>query len=296
MARPHIAIAACRAAGEAEGLYPDPDGPLLAEALDDAGIDATALAWDAAGVDWARFDVVVVRSTWNSVDRPAEFVDWARGAAASTVLLNPLAAIEWNLDKTYLRRLAARGVRTVPTEWVLGAADWRPPAQEFVVKPSISGGGRETARYRPEEAAAATAHVRRLGAAGRTVMVQPYVASVDVAGETKLVYVAGRLSHAVRVGPQLAAGAGVPERPWERLGRAERAEPTADERATGEGVLAAVAGEVPAPLLYARVDLMAGAGGEPLLGEVELIDPSLFLRLHPPAARRLAVAIRAVVA
>jgi hypothetical protein len=33
-----------------------------------------------------------------------------------------------------------------------------------------------------------------------------------------------------------------------------------------------------------------GPAGE-LLGEVELVDPSLLLRIHPPAAHRLAEAI-----
>src|SRR4051794_22432596 len=290
--RSRVAIVACRAAPGAADLYPDADRPFLASALDDAGVDAIALPWDDAGVDWSQFAVAVIRSTWNSVDRPAEYLSWARRVAGATALVNPLPAIEWGFDKTYLPGLAARGVPVVPTEWVVDASDWTPPTSVFVIKPSISGGGRETAHYRPDQAPAAEAHVRRVLAAGKTVMVQPHLASVDEAGETKLIFLDGTFSHAVRVGQQLAAGAGVPERPWERLGHAERADPTSGQLAAAEAVLAAVDAEVASPCVYVRVDLVAGAGGEPLLNEVEVVDPSLFLRFSPPAARRLAEAVR----
>ena len=98
--------------------------------------------------------------------------------------MNPLPAVEWNIDKTYLRALASRGVPIVPTEWVVDAERWAPPPYEFVVKPSISAGGRQTARYQPEELALALAHVRRLVGRGQTVIIQPYIPSVDSEGET----------------------------------------------------------------------------------------------------------------
>jgi hypothetical protein len=181
----------------------------------------------------------------------------------------------------------------VVTEWVTDAETWAPPGHEFVVKPSISGGGRETARYRPDQSSAAIAHVRRLVDHGHTVMVQPYIASVDLVGEAKLVFIEGQFSHAVRVGPLLAPGDTVAERPWEKPVAMEATEPTPAQLSTAGDVLAAVEAEVAQPLLYARVDLVAGSTGEPRLGEVELIDPSLLLRFCPAAAGRLAGAITA---
>jgi len=217
--RPQVAIAACRAfeGADATDVYPDPDRPLLSAALAVAGADAMSISRDCEDLDWERFDLVVINSTWDSVDRPQEFLRWARRAARATTLMNPLPAIEWNIDKTYLRSLESRGVPIVATEWLVDAERWKPPTYEFVVKPSISAGGRQTARYQPDEAPLAVAHVRQLLGCGHTVMVQPYMTSVDTEGETKLVFIEGEFSHAVRIGPLLGAGEGVIDRRWERF-------------------------------------------------------------------------------
>ena len=291
--RPRVAIAACRAVHgrDAKDLYPDADWPLLSAALTEAGTAASAIAWDDEGADWGQFDVAVIRSTWDSVNRPRQYLGWARRTARATRLMNPVAALEWNMDKTYMRKLEARGIPIPPTEWLVDADAWVPPAHEIVVKPSISGGGRQTARYRPHEGAEAMAHVRRLLGSAQTVMVQPYISSVDIEGEAKLVFVEGELSHAVRVGPLLDAGEGVLERPWEKFVPMEPMEPTPVQLRAARDVLAAVQAEVPTALLYARVDLVTAPTGQPLLSEIELVDPSLLLRLVPAAAGRLAEAI-----
>jgi hypothetical protein len=290
-----VAIAACRAfeGADATDVYPDPDWPLLSAGLAVAGADAMSISWDCEDLDWERFDLVVINSTWDSVDRPREFLRWARRAARATTLMNPVPAIEWNIDKTYLRSLKSRDVPIVATEWLVAAEGWKPPTFEFVVKPSISAGGRQTARYQPDEAPLAVAHVRRLLGCGHTVMVQPYIASIDTEGEVKLVFVQGEFSHAVRVGPLLGAGEGVIDRRWERFVPMEAIAPTPAQLGAARHVLAAVQAEVAQPLLYARVDLLAGPTAEPLLGEVELVDPSLFLRFAAPAAGLLAAAIKA---
>ncbi len=293
--RPQVAIAACRAfeGAHATNVYPDPDWPLLSSALSVAGTDAMSISWDREDLGWQRFDLVVINSTWDSVDRPQEYLRWIRRTARTTTVMNPPRAVEWNIDKSYLRSLASRGVPTVPTEWVVDAERWKPPPYEFVVKPSISAGGRQTARYQPDQASEAAAHVRRLRACGQTVMVQPYMTSVDVEGEAKLVFIEGEFSHAVRVGPLLAAGEGVIDRRWERFVPMEAMTSTPSQLGAARDVMAAVQAEVGQPLLYARVDCVAGPIGEPLLGEVEIVDPSLLLRFAPSAASRMAEAITA---
>jgi hypothetical protein len=210
--------------------------------------------------------------------------------------MNPLPVVEWNIDKTYLQALGSRGIPIVPTDWVVDAKRWKPPPYEFVVKPSISAGGRQTPRYQPDQAREATPHVRRLRDGGQTVMVQRYVASVETEGETKLVFIHGEFSHAVRVGASLGVGEGVIDRRWERFVPMEALAPTAAQLGTARHVLAAVEAEVAQPLLYARVDCVTGPNGQTLLGEVELIDPSLLLRFAAPAAGRMAKAITALAA
>jgi len=220
---------------------------------------------------------VVVRSTWDYVSRREEFLAWAEGVPR---LANPAAVLRWNTDKRYLARLADAGVPVVPTTYVTGG--FVPPAGEYVVKPTISAGADETARYGPADEAAARVHVDRLLRAGREVMVQPYLASVETEQETSVLYVDGAYSHGARKGRVLTGTGALSPDDWDIGAR----EPSAAERALADRVLA----EVDGPLLYARVDLLRGPDG-PVLLEVELTEPFLFLGLAEGAADRFAGAI-----
>lgn len=249
------------------------------------------MAWDDPSVEWGAFSHVVVSSTWDSVDRPAEYLGWASRVAELSDLVNPAPVVYWGLDKVHQKELATAGVPIIPTTWVTPGDEWAAvPATEFVVKPSVSAGGRSTARYAPGDAAAGD-HVRALQARGQTVMVQDYQAGVDQEGELDVVFVAGTFTHAVVKRPLLHRGDGVVERPWERLQWAGIASPGPDQRAVAELTVKAVAGLLGRVPLYARVDLVRGAAGRPLVLEVELIDPYLSLDLFPPAAIKLASAV-----
>jgi glutathione synthase/RimK-type ligase-like ATP-grasp enzyme len=245
--------------------------PLIA-ALATEGVEAETAVWDDAAVDWSRFDLVLPRATWDYAERRDEFLAWA---AAIPWVLNPLEVLEWNTDKErYLTDLAARGVPVVPTEFVAPGAALDPPDEPFVVKPAISAGGRNSARFEPADAEAARELVARIHAAGRTAMVQPFLGERE---ETALVYIDGAYSHAVRRRvPLPAAGARDVFFLDEELARAEA---TPDERAVAEAAL-------PEGLLYGRVDLMGG-----LVLELEIAEPSLYLTYADGAAARFAAAI-----
>ena len=253
----------------------DQDGPVLLAALAEQGLETAVHAWDAADVDWAGYDLVVIRSTWDYWDRHAEFLAWTRSVPR---LANPAEVIAWNTDKTYLRELEVAGIPVVPTTWLRPGDSFVLPATRFVVKPSVSAGARDTAAYEAADGAARV-HVEGLLSAGRTVLVQPYIDAVDRAGETSVLVFDGRVSHAARKAAVLVPGAGVPE-----LGswRVEACEPTAEQV---DLALRVTAGR---DLLYARVDLLPG----PVVLEVELTEPSLFLRHGPGAAARFATAVR----
>ncbi|RKE22400.1 RimK family alpha-L-glutamate ligase [Streptomyces sp. TLI_171] len=264
-----VAYATCRGVDDVETL------PVLA-AFARLGVSAEAVLWDDPAADWAGYDLVLIRSVWDYILQRDAFLAWARRTAALTRLANPVPVLERNTDKTYLRELAAAGVPVVPTRWVapgdeLPALDW----PEVVVKPTVSSGARDTVRT--ADHAEALAHVGALTAAGRTAMVQPYLAMVEDEGETSLLYLGGEFSHAVRRGPMLGGGfADVPR------------EPEADQLALAERVLDAVAER--SELLYARVDLVRTPDGAPVLIELELTEPRLFLGLHPAGPDRLAAA------
>jgi glutathione synthase/RimK-type ligase-like ATP-grasp enzyme len=278
-----IALATC-----AEIPDLDEDGPALVEALSRRGVNAVPAVWDLVGVDWSVFDLVVVRSTWDYAERRDLFLDWA---ASLPRVLNPLAVLRWNTDKHYLHDLARAGVETVPTRLVEPTETFSPPDGRFVVKPAISAGGRSSGSYERQDAADAGAHVRALQAEGRTVMIQPYLDAVDTHGETEIIYLGGRYSHAIRKGPLLPIGT----RPTRQLyleETIEAREPTADEREAAERAIAAVPFER-SELLYGRVDLVPGDGRTPLVLEVELTEPSLYLGFAHGAPERLADAIMA---
>ncbi len=284
MSGPSVLLATC-----AEVPDGDDDERLGVEALRQAGVDVAFGVWDDPGIDWSAPDLVVVRSAWDYARRHDDFLAWARAVPR---LANPAEVIAWNTDKRYLGELAAVGVPVVPTRWYAPGDPLPEPEGPVVVKPTISAGARDTRRH--DEPAAAVAHAAELLAAGRTVMVQPYVDGVDAAGETGLVFVGGRFSHAFGKGALLTAG----DRATSALFAEEQItarEPSTRELEVGEQVLDAAELRGPvarADLLYARVDLVPGPVGEPLLLELELAEPSLFLRAGHGAAERWAEAVR----
>jgi hypothetical protein len=270
-----VALATC---AELPGL--GEDEPLLLHALRDRGVATDPVVWDDRTVDWSSFELVVVRSTWDYAPRREQFVAWARSLPR---VLNPAEVISWNTDKRYLGTLPG----AVHTTFVAPGESWDPPDGEYVVKPTVSAGSRDTARYRPGEEGRARGHVCELLAAGRTVMVQPYLGAVDDVGETALLFFAGRYSHAIRKGRMLKAGA---DPAGSGLYVEEDIRPRAPspaERGAAEKVLDAMPWARD-QLLYARVDLIPGPDGVPLLVELELAEPSLFLSYSPDAPQRLA--------
>lgn len=264
----------------------DEDGPALIAALEARGHTARPAVWSDPDVDWAAYDRVIIRSTWDYAPRRAEYLAWADHVAAVTRLHNPAPLVRWNTDKHYLGALATRGVPVVPTRFLSDSEPFEAPDwSEYVVKPTVSAGARDTARFGVDEEERAAALVARIRQSGRDVMVQPYQSGVDAGGETALVFFAGRFSHAIRKGPMLPRGVDptqalyAPEQITARI-------PSPAELDVAHRVLAAL--PVPAEVLtYARVDLIPGPHG-PLLIELEITEPSLFLGFAEGATERFA--------
>jgi O-ureido-D-serine cyclo-ligase len=283
---PVIALVTARAAREL-----DADLPALAAAFAAAGAAAEIAVWDDPQVEWPRFDMALLRSAWDYTERLPQFLAWVERVAVVTLLLNPPPVVRWNSDKHYLSDLAAGAVPVVPTRFVdPGAEPAAVLAQfladhscaELVVKPAVGAGSRDARRHAREHTGEILAHLRPLLAAGRSMMLQPYLERVDRDGETALMFIEGRFTHAIRKGALLPAGAPstaglfAPETITERI-------PAADEMAVAERAV----GQVPFPqLLYARVDLIREATGEPRVLELELVEPSLYLGYAPATAAR----------
>jgi len=284
-----IALVTCRELPEA-----DAETRLLIAPLAERGVSAVPVVWDDRRVDWSDFDLAVVRSCWDYHERREEFLSWA---ARVPRLANPAAVLEWNTDKRYFKDLEAAGIPTIPTVWLEPGVGWKPISPMlWVIKPAVSLCSLDSGRYDwgdAEQRHLAEELVRRILAGGRIAMLQPYMEGIDKAGETSLVFIEGEFSHAVRREAVLRGpDRGVDKRFVPQGGLVLTAcDPTATQLRLARRVLEAVPGEGPGRLLYARVDLVPGFGGEPVLMEVELTEPSLFLDLYPDAVERLAATL-----
>ncbi|MGO8825764.1 MAG: ATP-grasp domain-containing protein [Acidimicrobiales bacterium] len=279
--------------------FPDlhDDWPLERAALDDVGIDARTAVWSDPAVHWSACDLVVANGVWDNIHHAAAFSAWLdRLTAEGVPVVNPPAMLRWNLDKRYLRDLEDAGLPTVPTLWVepdrgpFDGSSLTLPAGEVVVKPSISGGGYRTARYRPHEHDQALRHVAALVDSGRTAMVQPYQPAVDARGEAGLVFLGGVFSHAFHKDPLIRRGVGPTDSLVDnQVTRAATA--TAGQLDLARQAVTA-AERLLGPTTYARVDIVERADGAPAVLELELLDPALFFVHHPEGAVRLADVLR----
>lgn len=276
------------------------DDHLLVERLRGRGIEATAPTWDDPGQAWDRYDLVVARSPWDYTTRLEEFLAWTRSVRAP--LENPPEVIAWNSDKRYVADLAAAGVPVVETAFVAPGEEIPAIATEVVVKPTLSAGARNTGRFRPELHAEATALIERIGALGRTAMIQPFLPSVERGGETAVVMIDGEVSHVLRKRSLLRPDEVAPVRSGDGLGVAEvmydpdlvvASEAAEDELELADRVLADLRARFGAAPLVVRVDMLRDDDGVPVVLELEAIEPNLYFDQAPEGAARLAAAIAA---
>jgi hypothetical protein len=274
---PRIVLAGCAALPEGDG-----DDAELVDALGKHGLHARWLSWD--DPDTLDADLVILRATWDYIERLDDFLAWTTRVRN---LLNAPNVVAWNTDKRYLADLAAAGVPTIPSRFFTRGQRVRLPRGQVVVKPAVGAGSVGAQRFTDRDAA--REHAEQLQSAGRTVLVQPYDERVED-GETALVFLGGRQSHAFTKGPILPPPGSRPE--FDESGTyAEEsltaADPDFELWDIGHAALAAAAAHLgiePSELLYARVDLIGGPSDAQLL-ELELVEPSLGWRQLDDATR-----------
>lgn len=285
-----IALVTC-----AEAREHDTDLPFLVRSLGDRGIIADIVDWDNASVDWAKYASAIVRSPWDYHRRYNEFVQWLHMVSTKTVLHNSANIIEWNTDKVYLGELADAGIPVIPTTYVRGAEDIVLISndglleKDIVVKPTVSAGSNNTERHE-ESPVKAAAHLGSLIDAGKVAMVQPYQRFIDEQGETGMLYFNGEFSHAFRKGAILATGDNIKNGLYTEEDISERT-PRSAEYELGESVMAYVVQKFGVAPLYARVDVVRGSGGFPVLMELELAEPSLYVHFDADSPARFAAAV-----
>jgi len=274
----------------------DKDLQPVYDALIARGVEVETHNWDDAAVNWKLFAAAIVRSPWDYHRRFDEFMHWLRHVSQCTTLHNPADVIAWNLDKTYLTECVAAEIETIPTLFVYSEDDLVDEVHELlasdvVVKPTVSAGSNNTERFQ-NNYHAAVAFVGEVLLLGKTVMVQPYQKSIDEEHETALNYFNGQFSHAFRKGAILSSGVNVKNGLFVVEDISPR-RPTETQRALGDAVMSFLEtrwGEVP---LYARIDMVPGDTGAPVVIEIEMAEPSFFFHTDTGAADRFADAVLA---
>lgn len=257
--------------------------------LAELGWQVATVSWRQQTIPWRDFDAVVIRSTWDYWYDVPGFLDTLADIDRQTRLANSLQLVHWNLKKSYLRDLEQRGVPIVPTLWLEGFDATRVDqyaerlgSNSLVIKPEVGANGDDAFRLSRSD------DVERLSRiagcfSGRNCLLQPFRSRVLEEGEYSLFYFNGRYSHAILKTP----AAGEFRSQEERGGRIRSIEPQSLLEQRAARALAAVS---PSPL-YARVDLVRNAADDFELMELELIEPSLYLRTHRDAAGHFARAV-----
>ncbi|WP_374513126.1 RimK family alpha-L-glutamate ligase [Brevundimonas sp.] len=261
----------------------------LSEALATAGLEARPTPWtehvdDAAGL--GGFPLVLPLIAWGyHRDHGRWLQACTTWQAAGVRMLNPPSVLAWNSDKSYLARLAEKGVAIPETIWVeaatqadVDAAFDRLGTDTIIVKPRVSGGAWKTLRLSRGD--------RLSDAPEGPAMIQPYLPSIETGGETSLLFFGGVLSHVVNKRPV----AGEFRIQTQFGGRyVALPKPPAGALALAERTLAAIDED----LLYARIDMAQGPDGGWLLMEAELIEPDFYLGAAPEGGARFAAAVKA---
>ena len=260
--------------------WPDSDLEVLDDALNAQGLRVDRADWRDPAVQWANARLTLLRSPWNYVDAVDDFVGWVHAVGSVSQVWNPPELVEWNVHKSYLLDLQARGAPVVSTVLLLqgtaasldGICDAR-GWNAVVLKPAVGSSAKHSARFDVGDASG-QAHLDALLQSG-DVLVQPFVPSVLTDGELSVMLVDGVVTHAVRKRPK-ARDYRVQE---EWGGTSELVEPAA----SAAELAARVVEVLPAPALYARVDLLLQDQLWHVL-EAEVTEPALWLNHAPGSA------------
>jgi hypothetical protein len=253
----------------------------LRPAFDALGMALFDVDWADPAQDWSHYDAVLIGTTWDYWDRPDAFLATLQRIEAKTLLCNPARLVQWNSHKGYLKQLAEKGARLIPTLWIdqvtnanYAAAFDQLGSDDLVFKQQIGAGADGQYRLSRGDPLPSLPH---------PMMVQPFLQQIQDEGEYSFIFIDGQFSHALL--KQAKPG---DYRIQSTYGGTETAiMPSSEDLADAAEIMLKLA-ETP---LYARVDLLRGEDGRLLLMELELIEPYLYPLEGPELGPRLAHAL-----
>lgn len=225
-------------------------------------------------IDWTRFAAVLVNCAWDYQDNHEAFLSMLdRIAALGVPVFNTPATVRWNIRKTYLRELEAKGIPIIPTLWPEAptAAHIATAMEQFgadvILKRQVGGGARAQVRYTRDNLPAPGPEANQ-SVMDRPGMIQPMIPAIATEGEFSFLFIDGAFSHCVLKRPRsgdyrIQAAYG---------GASQAIDPAPKDRASAQRVLDILTFTP----LYARVDMVRGEQGDLLLMELEVLEPFLF--------------------
>ncbi len=263
----------------------DPDDRLALDVLIEQGYKCTYADWRDSKFNWSEAGICVLRSTWDYHRYYKEFLDWCQ--ARGNNLVNDFSFVKWNSNKAYMLELEQKGIEIVPSVLIKqqDQINEEPPVDwsTLIVKPTIGLATYGVKKMSmPRQIDEYRVHLRNL-LQENDVLLQKFMPSVLDYGERSLMYFNGEYSHAVRKSPfqSLAHAGGAGE---------TQAQATIEEITFGHKVLNTL-GTMGLPV-YARVDIVPDDDGKPLLMELELVEPSLFLGFAKESAVKFVEALK----
>ena len=265
----------------------------VVSALEAKGLKVCRTNWDNPDFDWKSARYLLFRTTWDYFDRFNEFSVWLERVSQDCLLINPKELIYWNIDKHYLRDLERAGIRIPPTIFLepeeprsLDAIAQGTGWNEFILKPAVSGAARHTYRFKRETISDYEAIFQSL-VRHESMLLQEYQTQITAKGEVAYMVFGGKFSHAVLK----RAKPGDFRVQDDFGGTIHHYSPSTEEIAFIEKAV-----QVCDPLpIYARVDVIRDNADRLSIGEIELIEPELWFRMHPPAAGKFANAILSLI-
>jgi glutathione synthase/RimK-type ligase-like ATP-grasp enzyme len=265
---------------------PDLDIPFAIKAAEQLEIDLVFANWNDKSIAWESFDAAVIRSAWDYVPVREEFLQFAKNVETKTKLFNSSEVMKWNTNKTYLSILENKGVPIIPTKFAINLDEALPAirwafekAPAVAIKPTVGAGARLAGKASTE--VEAIDYVKKILEAKRTVIIQPYILSVDDEGEKAIIVINGEISHAAKKVPALTKGG--------HGDAAGQLEITTEMRDIVKNISNAVSEWN--DLLFARIDVVR-MGEKLVLMELELTEPWLFMQFRPEAGVDLFKALK----
>lgn len=258
-------------------------------AMAERGWRVETVVWDEPAIDWDGYDAVYICTPWDYPDKMDRFLDVLETIDRSSAqLVNDISLVHWNLRKTYLRDLEKRGGAIVPSLW---HSDFTEEAvvtsfgeldvSRVVIKPQVGANAVDTFVLE-QPAGQDELHTLSARFAGRPFFIQPFMQNVQAEGEYSLFYFDLAYSHAILKIPD----AGDFRSQEEHGAEIRSVAPPPALVSAGERIMSLVE---PQPV-YARADFVRDADDRFLLMELEMIEPSLYLRTDDGAAGRFAAA------